>query len=233
MDNLIIKKHNPSASFDNALQLYEKDNLCCGEGCPEIVCQYVVQRDSDGDVTELVVAGQVFAFDAIPVTDKAALEAKVREILQGLGYGGGASCTWDADTQVLTVITDYSALVFEEFGGHDMTRTTCKIVGKFENPASCCDAQVVFTVRQDGEGTDIALVFTVTSLQPVTELTVLAVDADETLTVVNEGSGVYIVVLESVGVFDQQELLVTVSTQGCEDKTFEFDYEFEEEPDNG
>mgnify|MGYP000421303865 FL=1 len=88
---MILKKKNPQASPQNALQIREIDGLCCGDVAKAIVCRYAVEVDTSSVTTasKISLGGVEFAFGlSIDLTTEKGVMMLVQKIRQALAEAG-------------------------------------------------------------------------------------------------------------------------------------------------
>lgn len=226
---MILKKFNTAASPNNALQIFEKDGLCCG-ACPRIVCRYEGVREGTTNIDEVVIGGTTYAFTAIAPSNTTALAAQLDTILSSLGYNtGGVYLVWNADDDELTILTDYSEIVFNEIGEQALTATVCGKVGVFNPPAECCGAAVIMVVLLDDEDDPEFLQFTITSIQGIVSVT--ASDGEDAVALTQSGETTWLLDIAGSGLFDEQTITLTVTAGTCAAAEFEFEYTFPADPE--
>jgi len=91
---MIIKRLNPKANPNNALQLTQQTNLCCGDDTDVTVADYTatlaIANDGTTRVTLVRFGGVSYtlanSYDPNQARDVAALKEEVIGIIRGLGY---------------------------------------------------------------------------------------------------------------------------------------------------
>lgn len=133
---MILKKKNPTASQDNALQIFNKDGICCGDVSPVTVNDYTIAVNTGtlATLTAIRIAGVTYTlsktYDLTSTTDHALLVTEIRGILEGLGYSSdGIRTVWATPT--LTINVTNSEIVFTGLtsSGNAFTKGADKKVG--------------------------------------------------------------------------------------------------------
>lgn len=133
---MILKKKNATASQDNALQIFNKDGICCGDVSPVTVNDYTIAVNTGtlATLSAIRIAGVTYTlsktYDLTSTTAHALLVTEIRGILEGLGYSSdGIRTVWATPT--LTINVTNSEIVFTGLtsSGNAFTKGADKKVG--------------------------------------------------------------------------------------------------------
>lgn len=203
----ILKRKNPNAHRNNALQLSDTIDLCCGDKAAVVVCQYSLSVDS-GDLasaSKISLGGSEYSFAAAVALTATNAAVLLQEAINAAVYAAGYTSDDVAVSKsgdVLTITTSNSQLEFDYLQA-DTTPflpVTCEAFGDFKTKDKA-ETKVAAYV----DDTEVVVVFgallgvtnvrvTGTSVTTYSEAppangvvrtaTALAADASSTLTIV-------------------------------------------------
>lgn len=115
---MIIKRQNPKANPNNALQLTEVDNLCCGDTTSVAVNDYTATlavTAGTTKVTAIRLGGTTFTFDGsydpTQKRERDAIVAEIKKAIVSKGYTANEGITVNMVSTNLVVVLKKSALV--------------------------------------------------------------------------------------------------------------------------
>ena len=146
---MILKRKNPNAHRENALQFTESDGICCEDGSNAVVCRYKATIDT-GTVTSLSkisIGGTEYNFATAVATGTAEGARKIKESIEGVLYQLGYTSHGIGVTLLgtdLIVETSLSLVAFDylEVAGNAFDKLACRSIGDYKATGSNDDTDV-------------------------------------------------------------------------------------------
>jgi hypothetical protein len=147
---MILRRINPKANPNNALQFTSPDAICCGDSSRIVVCKYGVTIDitSVTTVNTIRIAGKTYTLDGTYALaqkrERDALIENIKEVVRNLGFQA-EEIAYTLSGNNLTISTPLSNLHFEwlQTSANPFLATLCQVYG--ENDGKCNEARAEIT----------------------------------------------------------------------------------------
>ena len=146
---MILKRKNPNAHRQNALQFTESDGICCADGTNEVVCRYTLTLATGtvGTLSKIGIDGQEYNFaTAVPTTTREGarlVKESIEAVLYQLGYtSDGIGVSLIGTKLIVSTALSLAAFDYLEAAGNAFQKTACRTIGDFKGPGDKADTEV-------------------------------------------------------------------------------------------
>ena len=136
---MILKRKNPNANPNNALQIVVANGICCGDESPVIVCNYALTFSSSvlTSVSQIQLGGVTYPFATSVATGtaagRAALKAAIMQALAQAGYTqDGVTVTANGVNVTVTLSGSEIVAGWLQSGSYPFVKSGCVPYGSFK-----------------------------------------------------------------------------------------------------
>lgn len=172
---MILKRKNPNANPNNALQIVAANGICCGDETPVIVCDYALTFSSSvlTTVNQIQLGGVTYPFSQSVATGtvagRAALKTEIRNALAAAGYTqDGVTVTANGVNVTVTLNNSQLVIGWLQSASYPFVKSGCVPYGSFKG-GNC---EIVATGRIQVTPDDFIISIAHTSTAP-TNVTVV------------------------------------------------------------
>lgn len=169
---MILKRKNPNANPNNALQIVAANGICCGDESPVIVCDYALTFSSSvlTSVNQIQLGGVTYGFSQSVATGtvagRAALKAEIRAALAAAGYTqDGVTVTANGVNVTVTLSDSQLVIGWLQSASYPFVKSGCVPYGNFKG--GNCEVVATGRIIADPDDFIISIAHTSTAVTNV------------------------------------------------------------------